>query len=415
MSVASDISQASAPLAGRKVLCVFGQHNYGKPERGEGYEYSNFLPAFRDIGCDVAFFDSFSKEYYANFAELNRRLLETVECFRPEIIFVVPMSCEIWLETLALIRRAGAKVVFWGADDSWRYEQLTRYFAPEVDLWITTSHEAMKKAHAHGLGNIMLSQWAANNAKLQPPLPARECRFQVSFVGSSYGNRPQWIAAMAAVGIKVDCFGFGWPNGPIAAEEIPRIIRESILSLNFGDSGMQMRGGKLYRSRQIKARVFEVPGAGGCLLTEPADQLEAYLAPGREIEVFSGPDELAEKIRYLLAHPEYRDAMAMAGFQKIREAHTYQARFTEVLAAVGTSTYGAVDMQAFNAFARRHSVGMLLQVFRSIYALPFMLIWGRKRGMRAARRALYELSWRMRGRKTYLASGWTGRLFYKEC
>lgn len=409
------MGQASTSPAGRKVLCVFGQHNYGKPERGEGYEYSNFLPAFRDMGCEVAFFDSFSKVLYADFADLNRRLLEAVERFRPEIVFVVPMNCEIWLETLGLIRRAGAKVVFWGADDSWRYEQLTRHLAPEVDLWVTTSHEAMNKARAQGLGNVMLSQWAANGAQLQAPLPVSECRFQVSFVGSSYGNRPQWVAALAAAGIEVDCFGFGWPNGPVAAEEIPRIIRASALSLNFGDSGVQMRGGRLYRSRQIKARVFEVPGAGGCLLTEPADQLEVYLAPGREIEVFSSPDELADKIKYLLAHPAYRDAMAMAGFQKTRDAHTYQARFTEVLAAVGTGACGAVDMQAFDAVARRHPVRALLRVFRSIYALPFMLIWGPKRGMRAARRALYELSWRVRGRKTYLASGWTGRLFYKEC
>lgn len=401
--------------AGRKVLCVFGKHNYGKPERGEGYEYTNFLPAFRAMGCNVEFFDSFSKERYADFAELNRQLLETVDRFRPEIVFVVPMSCEIWLETLSLIRRAGAKLVFWGADDSWRYEQLTRYLAPEVDLWVTTSHEAIKKAQVQGLDNVMLSQWAANDAQLHPPLPANECRFQVSFVGSSYGNRPQWVAALAAAGIKVDCFGFGWPNGPVAAEEIPRIIRESILSLNFGDSGVQLRGGKLYRSRQIKARVFEVPGAGGCLLTEPADHLEAYLAPGREIEVFSGADELVEKIRYLLAHPEYRDAMAMAGFLKTSDAHTYQARFTEVLAVVGTSTFSSVDMQAFDVLARRYPAGLMLRAFRNIFALPFMLIWGRKRGMRAARRALYEFSWRVRGRKTYLVTGWTGRLFYKEC
>lgn len=409
------MSQASTSPAGRKVLCVFGQHNYGKPERGEGYEYSNFLPAFRDMGCVVEFFDSFSKELYMDFADLNRRLLDAVERFRPEVVFVVPMNCEIWLETLALIRKAGARVVFWGADDSWRYEQLTRHFAPAADLWITTSHEALQKARAQGVCNVMLSQWAANGARLQEPLPARECRHQVSFVGSCYGNRPLWVAELREAGIPVDCFGFGWPSGPVAADEIPRIIRESVLSLNFGDSGMQMRGGRLYRSRQIKARVFEVPGAGGCLLTEPADQIEAYLAPGREIEIFSGTEDLADKIRYLLAHPECRDAMAMAGFRKTRDAHTYEVRFTEVLAAVAPGACGTVDMQAFDALARRYPAGAVLRTFRVIYTFPFRLIWGRERGMRAARRALYELSWRIFGRKTYTASGWIGRLFYKEC
>lgn len=411
----SDMSQVSDSPTGRKVLCVFGQHNYGKPERGEGYEYSNFLPAFRNMGCEVEFFDSFSKDLYVDFADLNRRLLDAVGRFMPEIVFVVPMNCEIWLDTLVLIRKAGAKVVFWGADDSWRYEQLTRYFAPVVDLWITTSHAALEKARMQGVRNVMLSQWAANSTRLQVPLPACECRYQVSFVGSSYGNRPQWVAGLQKAGIPVDCFGFGWPSGPVAADEIPRIIRESVLSLNFGDSGIQVRSGRPYRSRQIKARVFEVPGAGGCLLTEPADQIEAYLVPGLEIEVFSSTEDLVDKIRYMLAHPEVRDAMAMAGFRKIRDAHTYEVRLTEMLAFVEPGVCGVVDMQAFDVLAHRHRVGVVLRIFRTIYAFPFQMIWGRKRGTRAARRTLYELSWRIFGRKTYMASGWTGRLFYKDC
>ena len=400
---------------GRKVLCVFGQYNYGNAERGEGYEYSNFLPAFRDLGCVVEFFDSFSKALYKDFADLNRRLLDAVDCFRPEIVFVVPMNCEIWLETLVLIRKAGARVVFWGADDSWRYEQLTRYFAPEVDLWITTSHEAKKRGQADDLRNVALSQWAANGAQLQMPLPASECRYQVSFIGSRYGNRSQWVAELQDAGITVVCFGFGWPNGPVDAAEIPRIIRESVLSLNFGDSGVHIRGARLYRSRQIKARVFEVLGAGGCLLTEPADQLEVYLTPGCEIEVFSSIGDLAEKIRYLLANPECRDAMALAGFRKTCDAHTYQSRFTEVLAVVAPSVCGAVDIKAFDALSNRHTVGVHLRAFCAIYVFVFQMILGRERGKRAARRALYELCWRFSGRNTYLASGWTGRLFYKEC
>lgn len=409
------MSHTGSSHAGRKVLCVFGQHNYGKSERGEGYEYSNFLPAFRDMGCVVEFFDSFSKARYKDFTDLNRRLLDAVECIRPEVVFVVPMNCEIWLETLALIRNAGARVVFWGADDSWRYEQLTRHFVPEVDLWITTSHEAIKKGQTDNLRNMVLSQWAANGAQLRMPLPASECRYEVSFVGSCYGNRSQWVAELRAAGIAVECFGFGWPNGPIAANEIPRIIRESVLSLNFSDSGLQIRGARLYRSRQIKARVFEVPGAGGCLLTEAADQLEVYLTPGREIAVFSSAADLLGQIRYLLAHQEARDAMALAGLQRTRDVHTYQARFTEVLAAVKPSVCGAVDMKVFDELSHRHTVGAPLRALRAIYVFPFQMILGRERGKRAARRALYELSWRLFGRNTYSASGWVGRLFYEEC
>ena len=38
-----------------RVLCVFGEHNYGDPNRGEGYEYANFVPALRRLGHEVLF------------------------------------------------------------------------------------------------------------------------------------------------------------------------------------------------------------------------------------------------------------------------------------------------------------------------------------------------------------------------
>ena len=43
--------------------------------------------------------------------------------------------------------------------------------------------------------------------------------------------------------------------------KIPEIMRQSVISLNFSNSR---------QGRQIKARTFEVPGAGGFLMTETA-------------------------------------------------------------------------------------------------------------------------------------------------
>jgi len=86
-----------------------------------------------------------------------------------------------------------------------------------------------------------------------------------------------------------------------------------------------------------------------------------------------------------------------------------------VLALVAPSVCGAVDIKAFDALSHRHTAGVHLRAFCAIYVFVFQMILGRERGKRAARRALYELCWRFSGRNTYSASGWTGRLFYKEC
>jgi len=266
-----------------KILCVFGRHAYGKPSRGEGYEHANFLPALRALGHQVELFDSFDRTAYADFAELNLRLVDRVVAFRPDVVFCVLMHYEVWFETLDLIRaRTPALIIHWGTDDSWKFHQFSRFVAPHVDVHVTTDAAAAVAAVRLGLTNVVGSQWAASSARLAEPIAAAECSYDVSFVGAAYGNRRSLISALARRGVAVACFGHGWQHGAVTSSDVDRIYRNSRLSLNFADSGLQLSGGRIMRSRQIKARTFEVPGAGGMLLTEGADRLDSYLRPDEE-------------------------------------------------------------------------------------------------------------------------------------
>jgi len=408
-----------------KILCVFGEHNYGDPARGTGYEYANFLPAFRRLGHEIVFFESFSRVGYRDFAELNRRFLETMERERPDLVFCVLMGYELWLETMALARRGtGAALVNWSTDDSWKYPQFSRFIAPAFHLYATTCSEACERAVQEGHDNFFLTQWAADGAKLAEPLPADKCRYQVSFVGSRYGNRSKWVKNLRDRGIEVTCFGHGWERGPVAAAEIPRIMRESAISLNFGDSGLVLEGFKVRRSRQIKARIFEVPGAGGFLMTESAAHLEDFFSLDREVAVFNGVDDLAAKIRYYLSHPPERDAMARAGHGRIRAGHTYEhrlaplldrARAVAVSQQAGNSRRPGIDWPAFERLESGHRrQNVMLRLLRAFLVVPAVLVWGPKRGPRAARRLLFEACWRLAGRQTYSATGLPGRLFHGQ-
>lgn len=402
-----------------KILCVFGQHNYGDPQRGEGYEYCNFLPALRALGHEVEHFESLDRDAWRDFPELNRRLLEKVESFRPDVLFCVLMHYEVWLETLSLVRESGVFVVNWGTDDSWKYAQFSRYIAPVVDLCASTSHEAFASACREELDSFWLTQWAASGSRTLEPLPAGQCRYGVSFVGSAYGNRLQWVERLARRGIAVECFGHGWANGPVDAERIPQIYRESLISLNFGDSGVHWRGLRPYRSRQIKARVFEVPAAGGCLLTESADHFDEYYRRGEEVLIFEGEDDLVAQIQGLLKDPARRDAVAWAGYRRTLAEHLYETRFNDLLTTLLQRTQGndANRMNrsiAWPEFERAVALHRPAPMLRNFLAWPFRMVWGERRGPRAARRLLCELSWRLAGRRTYTSSGWPGRLFYRE-
>jgi spore maturation protein CgeB len=392
-----------------RILCVFGRHNYGDPARGEGVEYTHFLPALRALGHEVEFFESFSRRSHADFAALNRALLERVEAFRPDVVFTVLMMAEVWLETIALMRATGARVVNWSTDDSWKYRQFSRLIAADFDLFATTCPDAPAWYARDGIVNCFPTQWGTTSAGLATPRPASACRYQVTFVGSCYGDRPARIESLRRAGVEVECFGHGWSRGAVDAGRLGEIIRDSRVSLNFSDAG----GGS---GKQIKARIFEVPGAGGLLLTEAAPHVERYFEPGREIALFRDDASLVAQVRRLLAAPALRDAMATAGHARVVREHTYEHRLAQLLARLGDAAGGlrGVEWSVFEAAARRHAHGPLLRGVRALAVGMATLAWGAERGPRAARRAFFELSWRLAGRRTYTAAGLPGRLYYRE-
>jgi spore maturation protein CgeB len=400
---------------------VFGRHAYGDPARGEGYEHANFIPALQALGHEVSLFDSFDRGAYRDFADLNRRLIETVVAVRPDLLFCVLMHYEVWSETLDLIRSATpAALLNWGTDDSWKFRQFSRFIAPHFDLYATTDAAAFQAAQELRLDMVVRSQWAAPANRRADPVPSAACLYDVSFVGAAYGDRKQWIAALRAHGVAAACFGHGWEHGAIGSDDVQRIYRQSRISLNLADSGLQLKGGRLIRSRQIKARTFEVPMAGGFLLTQPADSLSDYFEDGREIATFVDQAALIERVRHYLAHPAERDAVASAGARRAHAEHTYEARFASLLsrAIECAQRRGPGEWRLHPAMiepaAARYRARSIARGFARLASGFASLALGRHSGPRAARRVFYKISWRLSGARTYSAAGLPGRIFYRE-
>jgi spore maturation protein CgeB len=405
--------------AALKILCLFGRHAYGEPSRGEGYEHANFLPALAALGHEVALFDSFDRQGYRDFADLNLQLIEKIQTFRPDIVFSVLMHYEVWFETLDLIRsRSPAAVVNWGTDDSWKFRQFSRFLCGHVDLHVTTDAGALAAAAKLGITNIIGSQWAASSARLAEPRSSSACSYDVSFVGMAYGNRRAHVDALARRGIEVACFGHGWPRGAVDRQQVLEVYRASRITLNFADSGLQMSGGLLRHSRQIKARTFEVPGAGGFLLTEQNPDLGTYFRLGDELIPYGSDDDLVAKIQFYLRHPEDRDRIARAAHDRVRREHLYEKRFVPIIdraiSLVGERRNRPWELHAdllLGAVAKyRRGAGLrrMLDGLKDVSGNPA------RRFRRGLRRLTYELSWRLCGARTFRAAGLPGRFFYRE-
>jgi spore maturation protein CgeB len=404
-----------------KILCVFGRHAYGDPARGEGYEHANFLPAFTALGHEVELFDCWDRKAYRDFADLNLRLVEHVQAFQPDVIFCVLMHYEVWFETLDLIRgKSPAAVVNWGTDDSWKFRQFSRFLCGHVDLHVTTDATVLVEAAKLRIANVAASQWASSSSHLAEPLSAKACPHDVTFVGAAYGNRRAQVKAMAARGINITCFGHGWDRGPITSEDVYGIYRSSRVSLNFADSGLQLSGALLSRSRQIKARTFEVPGAGGFLVSEDNRNLAEYFRIGAELVTYQNPDDLARKIRYYLDHPDERDLIARAGHARVRHEHLYEQRFKPILehamdiAGERRNRPWKLNPDFLQGLVGKHRRGVVLrQVFDALRGAGGKFAY-RRYFWRALRRVVYEISWRIFGDRAFRARGLPGRFFYRE-
>jgi spore maturation protein CgeB len=400
-----------------KVLCAFGKYQYGDTTRGVGIEYEAFIPALQRLGHEVRHFETWDRFQYPTYAQLNHALLAEVKKYQPDVVFTVQRDYEIWTETLEAIQRQGkAALVTWTTDDSFKFHTVSKYIGPYYDAISTTYDYRVPDYKAAGIEGVYSTQWAANSHWLNPPIPARDCQYGVSFIGASYGARAEVVEKLERAGIHVECFGFGWPNGSISTDQIPIVMRNSVISLNFS-AGFKSDEGN---ARQIKARTFEVPGAGGFLLTDPAPGLGEVYQIGQEIEVYDSYEGLEQKSRYYLEHLDVRDSIARAGYLITARRHTYEQRLEGLIKFSLERRRLRIHKQESPALAVKDStveglplpkLGIGLRSLRLCLVKACSIVWGPRRGPKGARQLVFEASRRIYGVGTFGARSIPGRMF----
>ena len=154
-------------------------------------------------------------------------------------------------------------------------------------------------------------------------------RYDVTFVGQHYGFRPFFIDNLRHMGIDVQAFGKGWPNGAVPIDRMVEMYSLSRINLGFGGIGHSRR------LMCLKGRDFEVPISGGLYLTQDNPELALVFDVGREVVTYRDEADCAAKIRELLADEPRAAAIRNAGRARCLKDHTYAARWTKVFEMAG--------------------------------------------------------------------------------
>ncbi|MFQ5672109.1 MAG: glycosyltransferase [Nitrospinales bacterium] len=138
-----------------------------------------------------------------------------------------------------------------------------------------------------------------------------EKTYDVAFVGSVTVAHTERKKLLEAIGRHFDLF-----MDRRFMDEMARVFSRSKIVFNHAIGN------------DLNMRVFEALCSGSLLITDraPGSGLDEMFAEGEQLVLYDNENDLIEKIRWYLDHPEERDRVAGQGMRRVLERHTYDHR-----------------------------------------------------------------------------------------
>lgn len=262
-------------------------------------------------------------------------------------------------EVIRYIRSLGICTANWYCNASYQFH-LIKELAPAYDYCFVPEKFRIEDYRRVG-ANPLYVQEAANPTFYYPHNIHRD--HAITFVGQCYGDRPAIIRKLLSHGLDVRVYGPGWKRPstrsplrwarrklglaapsdrpvvpdqiagrPLSDQELVAMYSRSKISLGFSSCGETHQGERIV---QIRLRDFEAPMSGAFYMVEHFDELAEFFELGREIVTYQGIEDLAEKCKYYLSHPEERETIRHAGRLRALADHTWQKRFSDAFHRMG--------------------------------------------------------------------------------
>ncbi|MBX7144824.1 MAG: glycosyltransferase [Oligoflexia bacterium] len=252
---------------------------------------------------------------------------------------------------LTELRNRGVITVLWFVEDYTRFtywKDIAQYY----DFVFTIQKgECIEAIRGAGAGEVHYLPTAFDPFVHRPLVLSEEEKktwgSPVSFVGAGYHNRQQVFASMAEFPLKL--WGTEWPacrpfdrlvqdNGRrLTPEEYVKIFSATDVNINLHSS--TERDGVDPFGDFVNPRTFELAGCGAFQLVDQRSLLGEVFEDGKELISFANPNDLRDKVRYYMQHPEERAQIAAAGRERAMREHTYAMRLKRMLSIIYSSRF----------------------------------------------------------------------------
>ncbi|MDO8970242.1 MAG: glycosyltransferase [Saprospiraceae bacterium] len=167
-------------------------------------------------------------------------------------------------------------------------------------------------------------------------------------------GRLEMLQALAQRGVKVNLFGGGWRGATKRLDSANPLIAQFPVAPAIGENYRKaISGAKIalcflskLNTDTYTRRNFQIPAMQTFMLSEYSDDLADLFQEGVEAEYFRSTDELLDKTRFYLDHPELIKQVAQRGYERVvKDGHDVTSRMKFFLAVVSNCAAEKAEKQ----------------------------------------------------------------------
>lgn len=265
----------------------------------------------------------------------NQKMIEITNQFKPDLTFVIGPNL-VQPSTIKVLQQHSLVFVFFTDNPLDHHHTHSNVWVRRgLPLWDAVFIWSQKLAEKLIDQDVKKALFHSFCSDMQYHFPKRQANpiYDVAFIGNWDASRKReqylkaishyqlgiwgsdyWITHCRETSLKNFC------KGMCTYEEIPEILGSAKIGLNIlrpqNETGHNIR-------------TFEIPASGTLMLSERSQDLLNLFEEDREAVYFSRPDELKQKVEYLLQNPNLIQSIADAGYKKAL-THTITERVAEI-------------------------------------------------------------------------------------
>lgn len=266
---------------------------------------------------------------------LMSQIYQEVKDFKTDVLFIHLIDTSYLPFIINKIKQRGTRVMVWlgvhpsqtspGIHKLLKSSDITLIYDPS---YIDYYQNQLK------INNIQIIPLGCDIGYYESVSPNKQFKenngVDVCFVGIFDEHRERYLRGLSEFNLGIWSWNIGnyetllqkFYKGVIYGENLIRLLKSSKIVVNI-HRDFEISGGNY--------RLFEIPACGAFQIVDEKKDIGKYFEIGKEIVTFKDENDLGLKVKYYLEHPEERQRIANAGYERVKKDHTLVDRMEKII------------------------------------------------------------------------------------